>query len=233
MFSVIFEVLPNKASWDAYLDQAKMLRPDLERVEGFVDKIRYRSLTRDGWILSLSSWRDEKALVRWRTHARHHEAQRRGRDEIFADYRLRVGQIAADDHLPAGYALSEQRPDETEAGEGTAVTLIDAARPPGLQETGNPNDLASALGIEPWAGGSLSSDIFDAILTPGDLILLISWADDSAARAYEGSLAPKSALRIRRVRVVRNYGKYDRREAPQYFPDAKGAKTVHAAGSNP
>ena len=70
MFSVIFEVLPNKENWDDYFDNAKMLRPELEQVEGFVDNIRYRSLTREGWILSLSNWRDEKSLVRWRTRRR-------------------------------------------------------------------------------------------------------------------------------------------------------------------
>jgi hypothetical protein len=43
MFSVIFEVLPNKESWDDYLDNAKMLRPELEQEEGFVDNIRYKT----------------------------------------------------------------------------------------------------------------------------------------------------------------------------------------------
>ena len=82
MFSVIFEVLPNKENWDDYFDNAEMLRPELEQVEGFVDNIRYRSLTREGWILSLSNWRDEKSLVRWRARRRHHELQQKGRDEI-------------------------------------------------------------------------------------------------------------------------------------------------------
>ena len=61
MFSVLFEVQPRPDQWDAYLGHAKMLRPELERIDGFVDNVRYRSLTRDGWILSLSGWRDEKA----------------------------------------------------------------------------------------------------------------------------------------------------------------------------
>ena len=70
MFSVIFEVHPKPDQWDAYLGNAKMLRPELERVDGFVDNIRYKSLTREGWLLSLSGWRDEKAVVRWRTAMR-------------------------------------------------------------------------------------------------------------------------------------------------------------------
>jgi heme-degrading monooxygenase HmoA len=226
MFSVIFEVLPNKANWNDYLDNAKMLRPELEKVDGFVDNIRYKSLTRDGWILSLSNWRDEKSLVRWRTHMRHHEVQQKGRDEILADYHLRVGQITADDHLPAGYALSEQRLDKTEVGEGTEITLINAARPSGWRETNDPDDLAKQLDLGRWATTSGSWDLFDAVLTPGELILLISWKDDSAAQSYESALA-KGAARVRRVRIVRDYGKYDRREAPQYYADAKGAKTLH------
>jgi hypothetical protein len=56
----------------------------------------------------------------------------------------------------------------------------------------------------------------------------MSWKDDSAARTYDGVLAPNDNRRVRRVRIVRDYGKYDRREAPQYYADAEGAKTVHA-----
>ncbi|MDL2410687.1 antibiotic biosynthesis monooxygenase [Rhizobium calliandrae] len=102
MFSVIFEALLTNESWSDYLDAAEMLRPELEQVEGFVDNIRYKSLIREGWIPSISSWRDEKSLVRWRTRTRHHEMQQKGRDNIFADYRLRVGQITADNQYPSG-----------------------------------------------------------------------------------------------------------------------------------
>jgi len=96
MFSVLFEVRPDSNHWDDYLDRAKMLRPELEQIEGFIDNVRYRSLTREGWILSVSVWRDEKALVRWRTSARHHGVQAEGRAELLQDYRLRVGQITDD-----------------------------------------------------------------------------------------------------------------------------------------
>ena len=134
MFAVLFEVHPGPQQWDAYLGNAKLLRPELEQIDGFVDNIRYRSLTRDGWLLSLSSWRDEKALVRWRTQARHHEIQEKGRSGIFLDYHLRVGQLTRDTRLPPGYVLQEQRLDETQVGEGTTVTLIDARRAAGVGE---------------------------------------------------------------------------------------------------
>ncbi|MDQ8727612.1 antibiotic biosynthesis monooxygenase [Bradyrhizobium sp. LHD-71] len=228
MFSVIFEVLPNKENEDDYLKSAEMLRPELEKIDGFVDNIRYKSLIRDGWILSLSSWRNEKSLVRWRTHGRHHEAQKKGRDVIFADYHLRVGQITGDNQLPPGCALTEQRLDETEVGEGTTVTLINATRPTQWKQTNNPYDCAEWLGLNPWAADSTSWDVFEAILTPGDLVLLITWKDAAAAQAYENSSAPNDKARLRTVRIVRDYGKCDRREAPQYYVDASGSKTLRS-----
>jgi hypothetical protein len=82
--------------------------------------------------------------------------------------------------------------------------------------------------LNPWATDSTSWDVFDAVLTPGDLILLISWKNAAAAQAYEDALPPNKQARLRRVRVIRDYGKYDRREAPQYYPDAQGAETIHA-----
>jgi heme-degrading monooxygenase HmoA len=222
MFSVVFEVKPHTTKLDEYLANAKLLRPELERIDGFVDNIRYKSLTRDGWILSLSNWRDEKALVRWRTTAKHHEIQKLGRSEIFEDYHLRVGQLTADTRPPAGCELREQRLDLTEVGEGSVITLIDAKRPPEFKETGNPADCSEYLGLDPYAADMVSWDIFEAVLTPDDLILLISWKDESAALSYEDLMveAPKDA-RTRRIRIIRDYGMFDRREAPQYYPSVE------------
>jgi heme-degrading monooxygenase HmoA len=221
MFAVIFEVRPKAEQWDAYLGNAKALRPELEKIEGFVDNIRYRSLTREGWILSLSSWRDEKALVRWRTQAGHHAVQEKGRAEILADYHLRVGQITQDTRVPAGYQLIEQRLDETQAGAGTTATLIDAKRSDSTPEGASPTDLARSLGLELGVAGQIAWDVFDAVLTPGTLILLLSWRDVAAAEAFEKRVQLPADGRMRRVRVVRDYGMFDRREAPQYYREVQ------------
>ena len=219
MFSVLFEVHPRSDQWDAYLGYAKMLRPELEQIDRFVDNIRYRSLTREGWILPLSGWRDEKSLVRWRTRMRHHQVQEKRRSEILSDYHLRVGQLTRDTRLPDGYALDEQRLDETEVGEGTTVTLIDGKRPPDWVEGAGADAVASWLGLAPDAPGLVGWDVFDAVLTPGDIIALMSWRDRRAAEAFEDTVSLQDGTRLRRVRVVRDYGMFDRREAPQYYPD--------------
>jgi heme-degrading monooxygenase HmoA len=116
MFSVVFEVCPRPGQWDIYLANAQMLRPQLERTGGFIDNVRYKSLTREGWILSLSGWRDEKSVVRWRTQETHHRVQEKGRSEILLDYHLRVGEVTRDTRVPEGRALTEQRLDETQVG---------------------------------------------------------------------------------------------------------------------
>jgi heme-degrading monooxygenase HmoA len=219
MFAVLFEVRPSSDQWEAYLGNAKMLRPELEQIDGFVDNIRYRSLARAGWILSLSSWRDEKSLVRWRTRANHHAVQEKGRREILLDYHLRVGQITADTCLPQGYALREQRLDETEVGEATTATLIDAHRPTGEIEQTSHEALADQLGFPSDARNECAAwDIFDAVLSPGDIILLASWRGADDARRFAKAFDAGEA-RFRQIRIIRDYGMFDRREAPQYYPD--------------
>jgi heme-degrading monooxygenase HmoA len=225
VFSVIFEVHPKPDQWDAYLGNAKMLRPELERVDGFVDNVRYKSLTREGWILSLSGWRDEKAVVRWRTAMRHHMAQEKGRSEILLDYHLRVGQITQDTRIPEGCTLQEQRLDETEIGQGTTITLIDARRPSDWAETSNAADCSRYLSLDSSAGGMAAWDVFDAVLTPGDLILLMVWRTKEDAQAFENTAKLPKGARLRRVRIVRDYGMFDRREAPQYYPDVERPKS--------
>jgi heme-degrading monooxygenase HmoA len=225
MFSVIFEVHPRPEQWDNYLGNAKMLRPELEKIDGFIDNIRYKSLTREGWVLSLSGWRDEKAVVRWRTMGDHHLVQEKGRSEILLDYHLRVGQITRDTEVPTGQRIEEQRLDETEVGEGTTITLIDAKWPETSCETADAPGISKYLALNPKAAGLVSWDVFDAVLTPGDVILLMAWKSKSDADVFANRLIFPPGGRLRDVRVVRDYGMFDRREAPQYYPALERARS--------
>jgi heme-degrading monooxygenase HmoA len=90
MYAVIFEVEPRPGRQQDYLDIAASLRPELEKIDGFISIERFESLARKGKILSLSFWRDEEAVRRWREHGEHRAAQAQGRRDIFADYRISV-----------------------------------------------------------------------------------------------------------------------------------------------
>src|SRR2546430_11130184 len=78
MYAVIFEVEPAPGRRQDYLDIAAQLRPELEKIDGFISVERFQSLTQEGKILSLSFWRDEEAVARWRRHEQHRDAQRNG-----------------------------------------------------------------------------------------------------------------------------------------------------------
>jgi heme-degrading monooxygenase HmoA len=96
MHAVIFEVEPEAGREQDYLDIAARLRPELEKIDGFISIERFRSLSQEGKILSLSFWRDEEAVAHWRQQQQHQAAQRTGRDRIFRDYRIRVAAVMRD-----------------------------------------------------------------------------------------------------------------------------------------
>ena len=132
---VMFEVHVKSENSDVYANRVALLKRELVRIDGFVDQTMYRSLTRDGWLLSVSTWRDEKAVVRWRTQPVHSRMQHQCRSDVLVDYHLRVGQLTHDTALPNGLALVEQRLDVTEVGEAYTTVLINAPGPGGLERT--------------------------------------------------------------------------------------------------
>lgn len=106
--AVIFEVEPAAAERDGYLAMAAELRPELEKIDGFVSVERFQSLTNPEKLLSISFWRDEDSVKAWRNHAAHRETQTAARAGIFEGYRLRVAQVLRD------YGMHERREEAPE-----------------------------------------------------------------------------------------------------------------------
>ena len=96
MIAVIFEVEPSPGKRQRYLDIAAELRPELERIDGFLSIERFQSLTDPNKILSLSFFRDEAAVAAWRNTAEHRRAQAAGRASVFRNYRLRIAGVIRD-----------------------------------------------------------------------------------------------------------------------------------------
>ena len=93
MIAVLFEAQAASAHQARYLQLAAELKHLLADIDGFIDIERFQSLTTDGKILSLSWWRDEEAVRRWKQNVFHQAAQREGREAIFTYYRIRVAQV--------------------------------------------------------------------------------------------------------------------------------------------
>ncbi|OUL61271.1 antibiotic biosynthesis monooxygenase [Flavobacterium sp. AJR] len=96
MIAVIFEVIPNEEKKQEYLDIAASLRPELDKISGFISIERFQSFNDPGKVLSLSFWKDEESIQQWRNLEMHRNAQSKGRQEIFKDYHLRIADVKRD-----------------------------------------------------------------------------------------------------------------------------------------
>lgn len=168
--------------------------------------------------------------MRWRTQGEHHAVQGKGRFEIFQDYHLRVGDVTADTDPPEDAPIHQRRFDETEVGAAKIVTFTEMTPAKGASFAGQIDRLPAHLGLDLENHAVIGHDVFASIYNPGKLALLAGWSGPEAANAW----SPRKVdgiekLRHRQIRVVRDYGRFDRREAPQFYPDIKGAETRHPA----
>lgn len=120
MIAVIFEAWPAPGEHQHYLDLAAELRAELDGLDGFVSIERFESLSEPGKMLSLSFWRDEQAVTRWRNTPAHRRTQKLGVNTVFVDYRLRVAEVSRD----YGRSQRQQAPQDSArvwaAGSGAA-----------------------------------------------------------------------------------------------------------------
>lgn len=96
MIAVLFEAFPARGKWDTYLDIAAKLRPELNKIDGFISIERFQSVSNPEKVLSLSFWKDEESIMQWRNIEMHRMAQKDGRNSIFDNYRLRVANVLRD-----------------------------------------------------------------------------------------------------------------------------------------
>src|SRR5262245_37143650 len=217
MFVVIFEVQPRTDRWDDYLNLAKQLKPKLEAIDGFIDNERFKSKRDERRVLSLSTWCDEKAVIRWRTHGEHHGVQEKGRTAVFEDYHLRVGEVTSDTAPPKGLTVKQERFDETDVGAAKVATITEVT--PAGNTSLEASSLPALLGLDTARGGLIDHEEFESIYNAGKLGVLASWRDAEAAQAWSPIRPARTTVRHRQVRIIRDYGMFERREAPQYYPD--------------
>ncbi len=214
MFSMIFEARPHSGEWDSFRANAAAFGPALERLPGFIDNGLWRSLTREGWILSLTGLRDEDSVARWLE--RQDELSGRGRAGLLANHQLRVGEILLDTKVPDGRHSPETRVEKAETGKGAAVTLIDARQPSDWAGSRSAEEIALYLGFDPYSWGDcISWDLFEAVGSPGSNLLLATWKDLPSALAFAQTAMVPDDARVRAARIVREPSQVDRRAGPE------------------
>ncbi|MBL8378273.1 MAG: antibiotic biosynthesis monooxygenase [Burkholderiales bacterium] len=205
MLALFFEVCPRPGMMQRYLDIAASMRPQLDSSGGCLFIDRFKSLEREGWLLSYQIWRDEAAMTAWRVHAGHHGAQKAGRDEVFADYRLRVAQV-----------LREEAPGKP-AWEAKRLSIWNdpAHTKPRYLVVADSQSGSASL-------GAARVESFESIYRPGRFAHLASVA--SYAEALDLTEVCRVGGPVETFRVCeteRDYGMFERREAPQYFSEAR------------
>lgn len=93
MIAVISELVPHIEGRSAYFDLAQKLRPHLLAIDGFISSERFESCSEPGKYLSVSYWRDEAALMRWRNLDEHRQIMAIGRQSILRDYHIRITEV--------------------------------------------------------------------------------------------------------------------------------------------
>jgi heme-degrading monooxygenase HmoA len=96
MIAVIFEFSAAEGRFPDYKQLAEGLNEEVRKFDGFISIERFQSISDPARFVSLSFWRDEEAVRKWRNLQRHREAQAKGRGGIFSSYRLRICQVLRD-----------------------------------------------------------------------------------------------------------------------------------------
>lgn len=199
MHTLLFEVQPRAGHEDHYFAHATRLRPLLDAHPGLLFIDRFKSLVRPNIILSHSHWQDEASLARWRTDAQHRRSQAAGRNQHFEDYRIRISRV---------------------------VTHYVRGEPPGARaQVRWRSDLSSRSGrfltITATQGAPFSEEgeAFRSVYIEGAFLSVTSWDSDAEAeelvsRARRDSTVTNAISAL----VSRDYGMFDREEAPQRFP---------------
>jgi heme-degrading monooxygenase HmoA len=96
MIAVIFEFTAAEGRFADYRQLAEGLGEEVREFDGFISIERFQSIGDPARFVSLSFWRDEEAVRKWRNVQKHREAQAKGRRGIFSAYRLRVCSVIRD-----------------------------------------------------------------------------------------------------------------------------------------
>jgi hypothetical protein len=139
-----------------------------------------------------------------------------------------VGDVTSDTHPPKEAPVHQRRFDETEVGKGKLATFTEITPAKGAAFPNQINLLPAHLGLDVNGAGVVEHDVWASIYNPGKLALLVGWKDQKAVESWmPKKIEGIEQLRHRKVRVVRDYGRFDRRETPQFYPDIEGHENKH------
>jgi heme-degrading monooxygenase HmoA len=210
MISQFFEVQARDGHVNTYMDLAASLRPALDAMGGCLFIDRFKSLSRENLLLSYQIWQDEGSMTAWRVNADHHKIQEAGRERVFDDYRIRIAQV-----------IHEARPGKPVWQPERRTPYNDPARRPPTYVLASESKKAELPAATDWG-----RDAFASMYRPGYFAHLVDLPDYQSGLDFGAQLfADPTTEYFRIFEVMRDYGMYDRAEAPQYYPPVSRASS--------
>lgn len=178
----------------------KTLHPKLLQVSGFIEESNFASPHTPEKSVAISQWEDEAAIRRWRNKSTHLRIQEKASTGVFESYRIRIGPALGSDQDSSNMALS---------GAGQCVVLYQREKHEGSLN----NDIA------PLVDDSHTLELKEALLDcsvyqASQTVWISTWRSETAADRFEKLIRRTPGDAIWRVRVLRDYGKFDRKDAP-------------------
>ena len=203
MISQFFEVQIKDGHIETYMSFAASLKPALTAMGGCLFIDRLKSLTRKNLLLSYQIWQDEGSMTAWRVDATHHGVQKVGREKIFSDYRIRIAQV-----------IHEARPGKPIWQPERRTPYNDPARRLPTYVIATESKNADLPVKTQWR-----RDAFASMYRDGYFAHLVDLPDYQSGLDFGAQLfADPTTEYFRIFEVMRDYGMYDRTEAPQYYP---------------
>jgi heme-degrading monooxygenase HmoA len=178
------------------------LLPLLHQSQGFVSEIPFASTTDPNGQLLYAVFEDEEAVHRWRTEETHLRIERAGKDRVFEGYRIRVG---------PGVEEGKEEGGKEEGKEEEQLMLVyqrthASEAPGGLESIVDP----PKAGLVDWTKLN-DSGVWQSEKT---VMWLGSWKGVAAAKGFEKAAKRVEGDSVQIIRVVRDYGREDREQAP-------------------
>ncbi|HTH56510.1 MAG TPA: antibiotic biosynthesis monooxygenase [Cyclobacteriaceae bacterium] len=96
MIVVIFEGTPREGKMEEYLERAPKYKDELTKIDGFVANERYQHCSNPNKVLSISFWKDEESVKRFRELEMHRQDEKEGKENLFEDYRICIAKVFRD-----------------------------------------------------------------------------------------------------------------------------------------
>lgn len=199
MYYVIFEATAPEDKLAVAEQYYKTLVPKLQKISGFIEETSFGSPHASGKGVTISTWEDEAAISRWRNESTHLRIQQEASNGVFQDYRIRMG--------PA--LESTRKSDSASSEAGQCVMLYYREKDEGTSL----EDITSLVDVS--AAQEVKGDLLDcSVYLASQNVWISSWRSEAAAIKFEKLIPRTPDDAVRRVLVVRDYTKFDRKDAP-------------------